>query len=379
MWAFWALSATLWATPGSAVVVVEPRPTVPILLLTPPGFDARLRGSDVFEAAAQVLEEAAGMQGLSPEQAGLSLEALDRCSVSDRFTCAVRLIHALPTAVRSSGWALLVLLRPTSGGAERLDLQLLDIGGAARALSATHDGESAEDEVFRHARALPPVTSGPTLDARALAAALARAIAGPLAELLPRPSFGAVRLALSCAPCDVSWDGRWLTTVTTTSALVAQIPAGEHHLTLSKDGEARDYALRVEAERMLELDARDFAAPRGATTPRALLAVGGAAAVVGGALLVAVARAGAADAVCLAPAGQSCDAPRPWTTLDPGALDATGQWSPSFLAGAALGGAGLSWGAAAALDAQLSPLWATLLAVAGVGVGLGVGMLGSAP
>ena len=91
MWPTLALSASLWAATGGAVVLVEPRPTVPILLLTPPGFDARVRGSDVFEAAALVLERTVGMQGLSPEQAGLSMEALDRCSVSDRFTGTIRL------------------------------------------------------------------------------------------------------------------------------------------------------------------------------------------------------------------------------------------------------------------------------------------------
>jgi hypothetical protein len=378
MWATLALSASLWAATGGAVVLVEPRLTVPILLLTPPGFDARVRGSDVFEAAALVLERTVGMQGLSPEQAGLSMEALDRCSVSDRFTCAVRLIHALPVAVRTSGWALLVLLRPSSGGVDRLDLQLLDIDGAARALSTTQ-GDTAEDAVFRHARALPPVTSGPADDARTLAAALERAAGDALVELLPRASLGALTLDVACAPCDVAWNGRWLATLTTTTTLLTQIPSGEHHLTLSKSGEARDYTVLIEVDHTLPLDARDFAAPHRGEVPRVLLAAGGAAALVGGAILVSVARAGAPDAVCLPPAGTSCGSLRPWAHLDPDALDATATWSPTFLAGTALAGAGLSWGAAAALDAELSPVWATLLAAAGLGVGVGVGLLGSAP
>lgn len=389
MWAVWALSACAWAAgaplppspAGGDELRVDPRPRLPILLITPPGFDSSLRGSDVIDATARVLDRTSGIDGVSPEQAGLALDALDRCTLDDRFACAVRLIRDLPLAVRSSGWALLVLLRPSASGDERLDLQLIEIEPAAAALAATPPGEALEDAIFRHARPLPPVMRGEARDASALAERMTRAVAGPLAQLLPPAPSGTIDLALACAPCQLAFDGRWLAHVETSALRLTHAPLGEHHLTLTRGSEARDYAVVIAGAEPVQLDARDFASPGAdAVIGRGLLVGAGVAALVVGSALVVAGHSSGADVVCLRSAStDGCASIGPWARVDRDPLVATTSWSPLLLAGAGLAGAGLSWGGAGLLGDGLDPLWATLIAAVGAGVGLTVATVGSAP
>ncbi len=390
MWTVWALSACAWAAGGlpeaeadgaraAAVITVEQRPTLPILLMTPPGFDSALRGSDVIDAAARVLDRVSGVEGLSPEQAGLALDALDRCTVADRFACAVRLLRDLPRASRTSGWALLVLLRPSAGGDERLDLQILDIDAASRALAHAAPGEEAEDEIFRHVRALPPVQRGAARDAAALAVTFDAAVAAALGELLPPIDRGELALRVGCAPCDVALDGRWLVRVDGPQLTLRQVPVGERHLTLSRDGEARDYPVTVEAGARTEIDARDFGVGGPTVVPRGALIGGGAAAMVAGGVLIAVARASSSGLVCLEQAVGRCPSLGPWVRVDGDPLVATTAWDPLLLSGAGLAGAGLAWGGAGLLGDGLEPLWSALVAAAGAGVGVAIAAAGSAP
>lgn len=377
MWAACALAA-VFAAEVPAEVAVEPRPTAPILVFVAPGFDSALRGSDVIDATARLLGRVSGIEGLSPEQAGLALNALDRCSVEARFACAVRLIRDLPPSARSSGRAVLVLRRPSAGGDERLDLQILDVDAAADALTYA-TGDALEDAIFQHARALPPVMRGDVRDAEGLADRMEATVALALGGLVPPSDHGELWLRLACAPCEVALDGRALARVTGDELRLTQVPAGAHELTISRDDSARHYRVDVASDGRVELDARDFTGVSAAGVSRGVLLGGGGAAVATGAALIVLARSMTSGVVCLATDEAACPSIGPWTQVDGDAVRAAPRWDPVMLGGATLAGAGLSWAVTGLARDGVDPWWAVIAGVVGASAGLSVAMIGSAP
>ncbi|HJL42034.1 MAG TPA: hypothetical protein RMG48_12090 [Myxococcales bacterium LLY-WYZ-16_1] len=129
--------------PSIRRIEVEPRPTMPALVVTPSGARFGMSSADLLRVASAAVEPVSRWAVRSPEQSGLPLDRIDACRIEDFIGCINRVVRTSEASSARLLWIWTVTGRSSDA---RARISLMRTGTRPRVIqSAPFDGRSRRD------------------------------------------------------------------------------------------------------------------------------------------------------------------------------------------------------------------------------------------